>query len=123
MIDLPIPAGRYSRHELSRRYLKGIRQRSKLSRTSRSTPRPESSWRGLRDECRKTICPLTHDVEEALYRADRVHLMTPRPGSISDVLSVPLERPRCYEQIVTSPEFASLKRSLLEGLKQRPVRD
>jgi ABC-type nitrate/sulfonate/bicarbonate transport system ATPase subunit len=77
---------------------------------------------GIQDEFHKTIVLVTHDVDEALYLSDRVYLMTARPGSISGILDVPLDRPRRYEQIVTSPEFMKLKRSVLEGLKQRSAR-
>jgi ABC-type nitrate/sulfonate/bicarbonate transport system ATPase subunit len=73
---------------------------------------------GIQDEFHKTIVLVTHDVDEALYLADRVYLMTARPGSVSDMLHVPLDRPRRYREIVTSPTFIALKRSLLEGLTQ-----
>lgn len=78
---------------------------------------------GIQDEFHKTIVLVTHDVDEALYLSDRVYLMSARPGSISGMLDVPFHRPRRYEQIVTSPEFMALKRSLLEGLRPRPPGD
>jgi NitT/TauT family transport system ATP-binding protein len=37
---------------------------------------------------------VTHDIEEAVYLADRIVVMTPRPGSIKKIVSVPVSRPR-----------------------------
>jgi ABC-type nitrate/sulfonate/bicarbonate transport system ATPase subunit len=78
---------------------------------------------GIQDEFHKTIVLVTHDVDEALYLSDRVYLMTARPGSISGMLHVPLDRPRRYREIVTSPTFMGLKRSLLDGLTQPSTGD
>jgi ABC-type nitrate/sulfonate/bicarbonate transport system ATPase subunit len=45
----------------------------------------------------RTVLLVTHDVEEAVLLADRVVLLTPRPGAIADVLEVPLARPRARD--------------------------
>src|SRR4051812_2393255 len=64
----------------------------------------------------RTLVLVTHDVEEALYLADRVAVMSPRPGRIVAEIEVPFERPRPRRETVTSPEFAALKEQALEAL-------
>jgi ABC-type nitrate/sulfonate/bicarbonate transport system ATPase subunit len=68
-------------------------------------------WRRFR----QTIIFVTHDVDEAVYLADRVYVMTPRPGRIEMELDVPLDRPR-DPKMITSGEFAALKGQLLSAL-------
>jgi NitT/TauT family transport system ATP-binding protein len=64
-------------------------------------------WTGFR----KTILFVTHGIEESIYLADRVIVMTYRPGTVKTVVPVTLPRPRD----TASPEFNALKR-LLTGL-------
>jgi NitT/TauT family transport system ATP-binding protein len=62
-------------------------------------------------EDRKTIVFVTHGIEESIYLADRVVVMTYRPGTVKRIVPVTLPRPRDP----ASPEFNQLKR-LLTGL-------
>ena len=52
---------------------------------------------------------VTHDIEEAVYLADRIVVMTPRPGRIKTIVSVPLIRPR----LRTDEQFISIRNHLL----------
>ena len=69
------------------------------------------------DRDHKTVLFITHDVEEAIFLADRVIIMTARPGRIKQEIRVTLPRPRTLETL-TTPEFMALKRSLLELIRE-----
>lgn len=62
---------------------------------------------------KRTIVFVTHDIDEAILLADRVVVMTPRPGRVREILPVPLERPRPMS-CLTSKEFTSLKARILD---------
>jgi hypothetical protein len=60
----------------------------------------------------RTILFITHDVDEAIFLSDRVHVMSARPGHIRATFEIGLERPRGFE-LLTSDEFTELKREIL----------
>jgi len=70
---------------------------------------------GIWEQFRKTILFVTHDIDEALFLADRIIVMQAQPGRIHEEITVPFERPRMTD-IVASPEFSRLKRHCLELL-------
>lgn len=59
-----------------------------------------------------TMVLVTHDVDEALYLSDRVVIMSPRPGKISEILNVSLPRPRQKNSL----DFMTMRSSILEKL-------
>lgn len=61
---------------------------------------------------------VTHDVEEALFLSDTVHVMSARPGQIAATVNVPAPRPR-DPAIVATATFTATKASLLEALDDR----
>jgi len=67
---------------------------------------------------RTTIVFVTHDIDEALFLADRVLVMSHRPGRIIEELTIPFARPRSAEISVT-PEFAALKHRCMTLLHTR----
>jgi ABC-type nitrate/sulfonate/bicarbonate transport system ATPase subunit len=70
---------------------------------------------GLWEEERSSVLLVTHDVEEAVFLADRVIVLTPRPGRIAHELTVSLRRPRT-RPMLASPEFVRDRATLLSAL-------
>lgn len=68
------------------------------------------------DEFGITVLFVTHDVDEAIFLADRVLIMSASPGSIIADLKVPIERPRDPD-IATSATFNALKKECLSYIR------
>ncbi|MFC2038434.1 ABC transporter ATP-binding protein [Chloroflexota bacterium] len=69
----------------------------------------------VRREFERTVMFITHDVEEAVYLADRVIVLSDRPGEIKREIRIDLPRPR-RQGMIAEPEFGKLVRELLEEL-------
>jgi len=67
-------------------------------------------------QIRTTIVFITHDIDEALFLADRILVMSPRPGRIIEEIKVDFARPR-DASLVTSEHFTRLKRRCLQLLQ------
>jgi ABC-type nitrate/sulfonate/bicarbonate transport system ATPase subunit len=70
---------------------------------------------------RKTVLFVTHDIEESIFLASRVVVMSARPGRIKADVGIDLPYPRHYT-IKTSPEFSTLKARLTEEIRVEAVR-
>jgi nitrate ABC transporter ATP-binding subunit len=65
----------------------------------------------------KTVVMVTHDVDEALYLADRLILMTDGPAAtIGDVMTVPFPRPRRRAAVLAHPEYHTARRRVIDFL-------
>ncbi|HHY91762.1 MAG TPA: ABC transporter ATP-binding protein [Firmicutes bacterium] len=73
------------------------------------------------EESKKTILFVTHDVEEAVFLADKVFVMTARPGQIKAILDVRLPRPRPFA-IKASPPFLHLKEQALALIREETLK-
>jgi NitT/TauT family transport system ATP-binding protein len=70
-------------------------------------------------EHRKTIVFVTHSIDEAILLADRIVVMSPRPGRIQDILTVKEPRPRSLAKRDVSPDLLRVQAKLHELLFQR----
>jgi NitT/TauT family transport system ATP-binding protein len=69
------------------------------------------------EQDRKTILFVTHDIDEAIYLADRVVVMSASPGRILEVLPIHLPRPREF-QVRNSAQFSEYRQRIWRCLEQ-----
>ena len=70
---------------------------------------------------RKTVLFVTHDIEEAIFLAGRVVVLTARPGTIKAEIAIDLPQPRDYH-IRTTPAFSDLKAQLTDLVRDESLR-
>ena len=71
-----------------------------------------------------TVLMITHDIDEALFLADRIVMMTNGPGaSIGEILTVDFPRPRNREDIMEDPRYYELRNQALDFLYSRFAHD
>ncbi|MBM5788641.1 MAG: ATP-binding cassette domain-containing protein [Cyanobacteria bacterium M_DeepCast_200m_mx_001] len=77
-------------------------------------------WR----EHKPTVLMITHDIDEALFLADRIVMMTNGPSAtIGEIMEVPFERPRDFERIQEDPRYGQLRNHALDFLYRRYAHD
>lgn len=64
----------------------------------------------------KTIVLVTHSISEAVFLADRIVLLSPRPGRIEEIIDVPFPRPRDLS-VQSLPEFLEIRERLRDRLE------
>lgn len=76
------------------------------------------------NEYRCTVLMITHDIDEALFLADRLVMMTNGPAaSIGEVMTIPFPRPRDRVQIMEDPDYYDLRNYALDFLYNRFAHD
>ena len=68
------------------------------------------------DRLKPTIIFVTHDIDEALFLADKIYVMSARPGRMETVIDTHLARPRAIEMTAT-PHFNELKLQILKTIR------
>jgi NitT/TauT family transport system ATP-binding protein len=72
---------------------------------------------GIWEKTHTTVMMITHDVEEAIFLAQRVYVMGARPGRIKQVIETHLPEHHDLE-IKLSPEFINIKRDIIHALRE-----
>ncbi|MGG6238808.1 nitrate ABC transporter ATP-binding protein [Nodosilinea sp. AN01ver1] len=76
------------------------------------------------NEHRCTVLMITHDIDEALFLADRLVMMTNGPAAtIGEIMDIPFERPRDRDQIMEDPQYYQLRNHALDFLYNRFAHD
>ena len=76
---------------------------------------------GIWEQHKKTVLFVTHDIDEAIFMANRVLVMTARPGKVKCDIAIDLPHPRHYT-VKTTPEFAAYKARLTEEIRVESIR-
>ena len=70
-------------------------------------------------QARKTVLFITHQINEAVYLADRVVVMSARPGRVKDVFTIPFERPRTLS-LKRDPKFLEIEDAIWRLVEEKP---
>ena len=70
---------------------------------------------------RKTVLFVTHDIDEAIFMANRCVVFSARPGRIKNELRIDLPYPRHYP-VKTAPRFSELKAQVTEDIRVETLR-
>ncbi len=76
---------------------------------------------GIWEQDRKTVLFVTHDIDEAIFLASRVVVMSARPGRLKCNIAIDLPHPRDYK-VKTSPAFAAYKAQLTEEIREEAIK-
>ena len=68
-----------------------------------------------------TVLFVTHDVDEAIFLADRVVVLCSRPGLVKRSIDIELERPRNFD-IVTTARFGEYKRDIMADIREETLK-
>ena len=72
-------------------------------------------------KARKTVLFITHQINEAVYLADRVAVMSSRPGRVKDVFAVPFSRPRTLS-LKRDPQFLQIEDAIWQLIEEESER-
>jgi NitT/TauT family transport system ATP-binding protein len=73
------------------------------------------------EDLHKTVIFVTHDIDEAILLADRLLILTARPGQIREAIPIDLPRPRSFETM-TSPVFMEIKKAVAQIIREETNR-
>ncbi|HEY9211827.1 MAG TPA: ABC transporter ATP-binding protein [Ancylobacter sp.] len=116
----------------------GMQQRAAIARTLAVDPRillmdepfgaldaqtrrvMQEELRAIWRRSRKTVVFVTHDVQEAVFLADRISIMSARPGRIEHIIDVDLPKDR-GEEILEDPQFIALSEQIWRLVREQAI--
>ena len=72
-------------------------------------------------EARKTVLFITHQINEAVFLADRVAVMSARPGRVKGIIDIPFERPRTL-RLKRDTRFLEVEETIWQMVEEAPDR-
>jgi NitT/TauT family transport system ATP-binding protein len=72
-------------------------------------------------EARKTVLFITHQINEAIFLADRVAVMSARPGRVKGIVQIPFARPRALS-VKRDPKFLEIEETIWQMVEEAPER-
>lgn len=77
----------------------------------------------ITERTHKTVVFITHSIDEAIFLADRVAVMTARPGVIKEIVKIPIPKEKRFtEDIKSTPGFVKIRHKLWELLKEEVIK-
>jgi len=77
----------------------------------------------ITEDTNKTVVFITHSIDEAIFLADRVAVMTARPGVIKEIINIPIAKTKRFtEDIKSTQEFAKIRHKLWGLLKEEVLK-
>lgn len=70
-------------------------------------------WEGDENRKKKTVIFVTHDIDEAIFLADRIVMLSASPGTVHKEIQVPFPRPRSRTELMKSDEYVRLHNELM----------
>jgi NitT/TauT family transport system ATP-binding protein len=72
-------------------------------------------------QARKTVLFITHQINEAVFLADRIAVMSARPGRVKGIVTVPFSRPRSLT-LKRDPQFLAIEETIWQMVEESPER-
>ncbi|KZX14798.1 bicarbonate transport ATP-binding protein CmpD [Methanobrevibacter cuticularis] len=77
----------------------------------------------ITENTKKTVVFITHSIDEAIFLADKVAIMTARPGTIKEIVKIPFSRSyRFTTDFKSTSDFARLRHKVWELLKEEVIK-
>ena len=67
---------------------------------------------------KKTVIFITHNIDEAIFLADRIIVLTKKPAQVRKIFQVNVQRPRDYKTMSSNKEYIKLKENILALVKE-----